>query len=170
MIGLICGVIAVLLVVLILFLTGVIGEKQTAGSGEMTVGTDIAIGDVTAFYYTYATSTNPPDYQRYLFSVEDGKRLFTHEKREGNHWPLTEADITVSGTLELTDEAWAAFFDCLKGGKVTKREEDISSGGSGPWLYLYWDGDKDAYQQFSFASWDAVKEFEALCEELKGTQ
>ena len=41
-------------------------------SGEKTVGRDIKIDDITEFYYTYSSSTNPPDYQRYRFYVEDG--------------------------------------------------------------------------------------------------
>ena len=137
-----------------------------AGKGEKLVGTDIAIGDVTEFYYTVDASTDPPHYQRYRFYVEDGKRFFFHQKREGDHWPLTENDATVTGTVELTDAEWEKFFDCLRGGTVVKREESLDSGGRGPWLYLYWNGDKSKYQEFSFASLAERSAFEELCEEL----
>ena len=72
----------------------------------MEVGKRIAKESVTDFYYTYASSTNPPDYQRYRFYTENGQYFFYHEKREGDHWPLTENDVTVSGTRELTDAEW----------------------------------------------------------------
>jgi len=137
-----------------------------AGRGEKLVGTDVKPGDVTEFYYTYSTSTDPPHYQRYRFYTEDGKRYFFHEKREGDHWPLTEDDATVTGTVELTDAEWDTFFDCLKGGTVKKREENLDSGGAGPWLYLYWNGDKSKYQEFTFESYGARRDFEELCQKL----
>ncbi len=166
-IGLICVVFAAALAVLLLFLTGVIGERKTGGGSEMIVGKGVAAEKITEFYYTYASSTNPPDYQRYRFYVEDGKRLFYHETRAGDHWPLTERDVTISGTRELSDAEWAAFYACIDGGTVKKRQESLDSGDSGPWLYLYWDGDRGENQQFAFASWGAQKEFEALCETLR---
>ena len=135
-------------------------------SGEKTVGRDIKIDDITEFYYTYSSSTNPPDYQRYRFYVDDGKYMFYHEARKGDHWPLTEDDITVSGKVELTEEQWKAFFELLNNGKVKKREEHLESGDPGPWLYLYWNGDKSKYQKFSFASLAERSAFEELCEEL----
>ena len=138
----------------------------TAGRGEKLVGTDVKLESVTEFYYTYSTSTDPPQYQRYRFYTEDGKRFFFHEKREGDHWPLTEDDATVAGTVELTEAEWEAFFDCLKGGTVKKREENLDSGRAGPWLYLYWNGDKSKYQEFTFASYGARCDFEELCEGL----
>ncbi len=138
-----------------------------AVGGGRVVGTAIPKDAVTDFYWTVASSTNPPDYQRYRFYVEDGAYFFYHETREGDHWPLTEADITVSGTRALSEDEWAAFFDCLAGGTVKNRTEDTSSGGSGPWLYLYWTGDRGKCQEFSFASWDKEAAFEALCVSLK---
>lgn len=131
-----------------------------------TVGTEVALEDVTDFYCTWDASTDPPSYQRYRFYVEDGSYRFFHEKREGDHWPLTEADATVTGTVELSGEDWAAFFDCLKGGTVEDRREDTSSGGSGPWLYLYWKGDKGRCQAYSFPSYGAQEEFTAFCQAL----
>ena len=80
-----------------------------APSDDINVGTDILYEDITDFYYTYDASTAPPHYQRYRFYVEDGQHYFYHETREGGGWPQTEADITRSGTVELTDSQWAAF-------------------------------------------------------------
>ena len=152
----------------LLLLTGCAAKPASpkAGRGEKLVGTDITIGDVTEFYYTVSTSTNPPHYQRYRFYVEDGKYMFFHEKREGDHWPLTEDDATVTGTVELTEAEWEEFFGCLRGGTVVKRTESLDSGSSGPWLYLYWDGDKSKYQEFSFASLAERAAFKELCEKL----
>ena len=134
---------------------------------ERVVGTDIAFEDITEFYYTYESSTALPEYQRYRFYVEDGKRLFYHETREGGGFPLTEEDITVSGTVALSEASWAAFCACVEGGTVRKREESLDDGDAGPWLYLYWNGDLSVYQEFSFASWGARADFEALCAALR---
>ena len=133
---------------------------------ELIVGKDIKQSDITEFYYTYSTSTNPPQFQRYRFYTEDGKYFFYHEKREGDHWPLTEADATVTGTVQLNEEEWAAFFDLIQGGTVIKRQVSTDSGGSGPWLYLYWKKDRGEYQEFSFETWDKAGEFEEMCEKL----
>ena len=134
---------------------------------EMIVGTDIAFADITDFFYTYDASTNPPEYQRYRFYVEDGATFFYHETREGDGWPLTEADITVSGTAALTEEALARFHGLLEGGIVRRREESLDSGDAGPWLFIYWNGDGDEYQAFSFASPEARSKFEAFCAALR---
>ena len=136
------------------------------GSGPKVVGTDVTMEDITEFYYTYATSTYPPDYQRYHFYVKDGSYLFYHEKREGRHWPLTEKDVTVSGTKNLSPEEWEIFFSCVNGGKVEKRKEHLESGGSGPWLYLYWKGDKSKIQEYSFANLGKKTSFEEFCVKL----
>lgn len=162
---------AALLVASMFLLMGCTGGSgvldSVFGSGKKIVGKDIAMQEITEFYYTYSTSTDPPHYQRYHFSVKDGKHVFYHEQREGDHWPLKEKDITVSGTKELSDEEWATFFDLIKGGTVEKRKEDYGSGGSGPWLFLYWKGDRGKYQEFSFASWDAKTSFETFCVALR---
>ena len=142
--------------------------KLFSQKSEWIVGTDIDYDAVGDFYYTYETSTFPPEYQRYRFYVEDGKRWFFHERREGERFPLEEADITATGTLELTDDQWARFCECVEGGTVKAREELLEDGASGPWLYLYWDGDEGRYQEFAFASYGALLDFEAFCEELAG--
>ena len=138
-------------------------DGPIARDGSLVVGTDIAADEIQEFYYTYASSTNPPEYQRYYFSTEDGTWLFSHETREGYHFPLTEADITISGQVELSEDEREAFWDCVRKGKVKQREEHDDTGDAGPWLYLYWNGDQDEYQEFSFASWKAKTSFEELC-------
>ena len=139
-------------------------------SGKKTVGKDILSDDITDFYYTYDTSTYPPEFQRYRFYVEDGRYYFYHEKREGDHWPLREEDITISGTKELTQEEWDTFFTYLSGGTVQKRNDDVVDGDAGPWLYLYWTNDHGKVQEFSFVSWGDEKEFEQYCIALKEAQ
>lgn len=156
-VGSICVVIALVIAGALLVL---------AGNRARVVGRDIAAADITEFFYTRSSSVNPPEYQRYRFRVEDGTYTFYHEKREGAHWPLTESDITVSGTVELSGKEWTEFMECLNGGTVKKRGESAEAGGSGPWLYLYWKGDRAKYQEFSFSSLEAKRSFEEFCAEL----
>ena len=172
MIGAVCGAIAGGLIVV--SSAGVLGNSRVkrvldivSGHGEFVVDTDIKLKDINDFYYTLSSSAYPPTYQRYRFYVQDGKHIFYHEKREGNQWPLTEACITVSGTLDLSEAEWAEFYSCLRGGKVQPREESTESGSSGPWMFLYWKGDKSKYQRFTFASFAAEKSFEQLCARLQ---
>ena len=54
--------------------------------------------------------------------------------------------------------------------EVEKRKEHLESGSSGPWLFLYWNGDRSKYQEFSFPSWGARKSFEEYCVRLKDAQ
>ena len=165
MFWLICGMLFATAIAAILFLSGVLG-----GSKEMVVGKKIKAEDITEFYFTKGSSAFPPDFQRYKFYVEDGKRYFYHETREGKTFPLTEEYITVHGTMELTDEDWDTFIDYLAQGTVKARDEDLGDGDDGPWLYLYWNGDKGKYQEFSFNSWGLEREFEQFCIELKEKQ
>lgn len=157
-------VIALLLVVVlvmgVLFMTGIIGSKHKS----FAVGKKIQNGDITAFYYTVASSTNPPEYQRYKCFVEDGQYKLFHEKREGDHFPLTEQDATVTGAVTLTDAQWNDFLSTLQGGKVVARSESTDAGSKGPFLYLYWKGDRDKYQAFTFESPEQMQTFVRLCE------
>ena len=167
--------IAIVLVVPLFLMMGCAGASWSfsdmlPGNGPKTVGADVKMEDITDFYFTYDSSTNPPQFQRYRFSVKDGTYQFYHEKREGNHWPLREKDITVSGTKELSLEEWKTFFDYLKDGKVEKRKEHLESGGRGPWLFLYWKGDKGKIQEFTFASYEKRISFEKYCVKLKEEQ
>ena len=135
---------------------------------EFVVGKDIAKEDILQFYYTYDSSTYPPEFQRYRFYTEGGKLLFYHEKREGDHWPVAESDATVTGTKELSETEWDEMFSLLCGGTVRAREEHLESGGRGPWLFLYWKNDRGKIQEFTFASYEKQREFEAFCVALKG--
>lgn len=143
-------------------------EYAPAAPEAWIVGADIAPEAITEFYYTYDASTDPPFYQRYRFYRDGGAVMLYHETREGGGWPQTEADITASGTVALTEEAVARLDALLAGGTVRRREESLGDGDPGPWLYLCWDGDEDDIQQFAFESWEKEKEFEAFCEELRG--
>lgn len=158
--GILCAIIALAIVGLVFMLTG---------NRERTVGTDIASEDITEFYYTEASSAYPPSYQRYRFYTEDDIHRFYHEKREGAVWPLTESHITVSGSIQLSDEDWTTFLGYLEGGTVKKREQNAESGGSGPALYLYWNGDRAIYQKFYFSSLRNQNLFEKFCAGLVGS-
>lgn len=155
---------AALIVFLVFFL------RLMNGTKPMIVGTTVGKDDITEFYFTYDSSAYPPEFQRYKLYAENGSHYFYHEKREGNVWPLTQEHITVSGTLELSEEEWETCFQYLKDGEVRAREESTESGGRGPWLYLYWKKDKGKYQKYSFASWDKQKAFEQYCIELKAKE
>jgi len=134
------------------------------------VGRDVTEDSFKEFYYTYSTTVNPPEFQRYRFYMEDGKPMFYHEKREGNKVFLTEEDIMVYGTMELSEEEFKSFWNYMCNGTVRNREENTSTGGKGPWLYMYWDGDKDKCQQFSFNEDGMELEFEEFCISLKEKQ
>jgi len=132
-----------------------------------TVGKTIKEDDFKEFYYTYATTVNPPEFQRYRIYMESGKRMFYHEKREGNKVFLTEEDITVSGETELSAQEWEVFWNCISGGSVKNRKESTDSGQSGPWLYLYWNGDRNKCQEFTFADLERANAFEEFCMRMK---
>ncbi len=137
-----------------------------ASSDSKTVGTGILFDDIIDFYYTYDASTAPPHYQRYRFYAEDGKHYFYHETREGGGWPQTEADITCSGTVELTVEQWSVFCDLLNGGTARKREESLDDGNAGPWLFIYWRGGEEEGREFAFEPAGTVLAFEEFCVSL----
>lgn len=111
---------------------------------ETVTNRDIPVDDITAFYYTVENINFNASYQRYRFSVEDGAYLFDHETRErpGDYGPTTEADITASGTVALTDREWADFLAYLKDGTVSAREKSADAGSAGPWTFLYWKNDR----------------------------
>ena len=134
---------------------------------ERVVGSDIADEDIHDFYYTRASSTFPPEYQRYRFYTEDGEYLFFHETREGEVFPLTEEYATRTGTVALTGDEWARFLDSIAGGTVKAREESLDSGDEGPWMYLYYEGDQGSIQEYSFPDYGARLDFEAMCEVLE---
>lgn len=132
------------------------------------VGRDIKPEEVTEFYYTYSNINFDARYQRYHFYAEDNRYMFFHETREkkNNYGPLTEKDTTAAGTRELTAEEWEELMSYLNGGTVIRRQEDASSGDSGPWLYLYWKKDKGEIQEYSFEKPGTVLAFEEFCRSL----
>lgn len=154
MLGFACALLAVLILAVVL-----------AGKRSFTVGKSISADEITEFYYTESSSTNPPKYQRYHFYAEDGAFVFAHEKREGKHWPLTENDVSLSGERRLTEAEQAEFLSLLEGGTVRKRSEQTATGGSAPSLYLYWKNDRSEYQAFSFAVGKEAA-FERFCAAL----
>ena len=131
------------------------------------MGIDVPIEDITDFYYTWDASTAAPVYQRYRFYAENGRHYFYHETREGGGWPQTEADITCSGTVELTDDQWAAFCGLLENGVAREREESLNDGDAGPWLFIYWNGGEAEGREFTFEPRGAVLAFETFCIGLK---
>ena len=156
-----------LLLVLTVILTLVFTQSPAAAApDDKTAGIDITFDDITDFYYTYDASTAPPHYQRYRFFSENGKHYFYHETREGGGWPQTEADISRSGTAELTDSQWTAFCNLLYGGTASRREEYSDSGDAGPWLYIYWRGGEPEGREFSFDQPGSVLAFERFCAAL----
>ncbi len=165
--------IAVISVMLFVALLAGCGAREEAADmplsdDKMIVGKDIRIEDITDFYYTEENINYDAYYQRYRFYVEDGKHMFFHETRErkDDYGPCTEDDTTLVGTIELTDDQWYQFTDLVSGGIVKTREDTSDSGGTGPWLYLYWTNDEGKYQQFSFDSYGTETKFEEFCLEL----
>ena len=134
-----------------------------AGPEDKIIGIDVEFKDITDFYYTYDASTAPPHYQRYRFYAEEGKHYFYHETREGGTWPQSEEDITLSGTVELTDFQWTAFCYLLQGGTASGREENLNDGDAGPWLYIYWKDGEAQGHAFSFDPPETVLAFEEFC-------
>ena len=136
--------------------------------GERTVGKNVALEDVTDFYYTYENINFNAVYLRYRLYIEDVEYRFFHERREvkDDYGPAGEKDTVSKGTVTLTEEEWNGFLACLRDGTVKKRSESAESGDSGPWTYLYWKGDRGVWQEFSFASREAESSFTELSEKL----
>ena len=142
--------------------------RPVPGEGPFTVGEEIAEADIYDFYFTRENINFNAFFQRYRFTLtEDGRRVFFHERREkkGGYGPATEEDVKKSGVSDLTDEEWKKFTDLIGGGTVTMREV-TDEGSSGPWMFLYWNGDGSLWQEFRFRSYDVQAEFEAFCEKL----
>lgn len=138
------------------------------GTKETITNRNIPSDDVMEFYYTVENINYNAFYQRYRFYREDGKYLFHHETRErpGQYGPTTEADITNSGTIELTAEEWKDILTHLKDGTVSARKDSGKSGDSGPWTFIYWKNDKGKDQVFEFPTDDARVRFEEYCASL----
>ena len=92
--------------------------------------------------------------------------FFEERERKDDYGPTTKEDTIAETEFELSDDEWSEFLGLIKGGEIRAREDDPEAGGSGPWTYLYWAGDKDIYQVYSFESQGSRKEFESFCETL----
>ncbi len=141
---------------------------NSAQAAEQTDGSGFSAEDITDFYYTYNWIGYNAEYLRYRFYADDGKYFFFHESRgtRDDYGWNTEDDVISSGTVELTEEQWAAFFTCLKGGTVKSRSEEVLDGDSGPWMYLYLKGDDPAGLEYAFPSQAARSDFAEFCEGL----
>ncbi len=138
----------------------------SSSSVPKIVGKDFSFQHLREFYYTLSGSTFPPYYQRYHFYIKDGLWWMDHEKREGEHWPLLAEDATIKGSIQLNPAQQEVFWQLLQNGQVIRRQEHLESGNSGPWLFLYWEGDENDIQEFTFRNSQALTEFEAFCEKL----
>ena len=132
------------------------------------VGEGIKSEDINEFYYTEENINYDAYFLRYKFYSEDGKHFFFYEERhrEDDYGPCTEEDTTGKCEYELTDDEWNEFFDIISEGKVEKRVDNAESGSTGPWLYLYWTGDKSKYQVYSFLNYGRQVKFVEYCESL----
>lgn len=139
-----------------------------ADKDTFTVGEDITGDDINEFYYTIENINLDAYYLRYKFYAEDGKHKFFFEERErpGEYGPATEEDTIAKCDYELSDKEWSQFCEIITGGTVQGREDNPEDGGKGPWTYLYWTGDRDRYQEFSFVSQQSRSHFEEMCEAL----
>ena len=143
-------------------------KKENADLSARITNRNIPVADVRDFYYTYENINYNAFYQRYRFYAEDGKYMFFHETRErpNDYGWTTEEDRTAVGTIEIGEAGWAEAMELLKDGTVSRRKDSAEAGDSGPWLYIYWKGDKDKDQVFAFASYKDLKTFEEYCRKL----
>ena len=142
-------------------------EYLDAGIG----GISAKKSDVTEFIYTYDWSGFNALYQRYRFYTEDGAYRFYHETRKAENeyaWAW-EAELTASGTVELSVYEWEEFLSFLVGGTAAEPEEKAETGDSGPWMYLNCKaGDTTVRLEYRFASPERQSDFEAYCRSLAG--
>ncbi len=135
---------------------------------DRLVGKHIKREAVLELFYTVENIHYGAFYQRYHFYREGEGFVFEHETRErpDNYGPTTKEDVTGAGSLHLTDPEAARFYELLCGGRVKKRETAKETGDRGPWIYLYWKGDKKTYQSFDFPSPEKLGAFVAFCQSL----
>ena len=143
-------------------------DEPGSGKNIMVVGEDIKEDDIREFYFTIENINLDAYYLRYKYYAENGKHMFFFEERErpGEYGPTTEEDTIAKTEIELADNEWSKFCEIIAGGTVRERNDDPEDGGRGPWTYLYWSGDEDKYQEYSFESQSSRKSFEQLSESL----
>ena len=141
---------------------------NSAQAVEQTDGSGFSAEDITDFYYTYNWIGYNAEYLRYRFYADNGKHFFFHESRgtKDDYGWNTEDDVISSGTVELTEEQWAAFFTCLEGGTVKSRSEETLDGDSGPWMYLYLKGGDPEGLEYVFRSIAMQNAFVEFCKTL----
>lgn len=132
---------------------------------EKIVGKKIKKEDVKAFFYTLSSSAYPAKCETYVFYTQKDEYKFECNKKEGKHFPLLDGDVVFSTEKTVSDVVWNTLFECLQGGKVTKRKAHLETGVLLS-LYLYWEGDRDKWQEFSFETLGKKLEFERLCQML----
>ncbi len=144
-----------------------LGCKGSRDAGK-TFGKNVLPDDLAEFVYTYENINYNAFFLRYRFYAEDGKLIFSYEKRErpGDYGPATEEDVTASGSFELSDGEKEEFFGAIDGGRVTKRKVSAESGDPGPWTFIYTKDDPSVSREYSFPSAAALKSFEDLCSSL----
>ena len=160
-----CGIVCMLSGIALIIVACVL--KKNAGAKTYIVGKDVPCGKIREFYYTVSSTGYPPHFLRYRFGDEQGKKTFFFERREGDHLPLTEEDRVETFTKELTDVEWTTFLNIIGRGTVRKRKESTASGGSGPYLFLYWEGDRGCIQEYGFPSYEEKEAFVAFSESLR---
>ena len=143
-------------------------KSDRNNKGSIIVGEDIKEDDIGEFYYTIENINLDAYYIRYRFYTDDGKHMFFFEERlrPDDYGPTTEKDTIAKTEFEISNKVWLSFYDTITGGTVCERDDDPEDGDNGPWTYLYWSGDGDKYQKYSFGSQSSRKEFEQLCEKL----
>ena len=143
-------------------------DVKESPQNTMTVNKDITEEQIKEFYYTIENINYDAYYLRYKFYTEEGKHMFFFEERErpDDYGPTSEEDTIAKTQFELSDNEWSDFYETISGGEVRARNEDPVDGDSGPWTYLYWSGDEDKYQEYSFKSSQNRADFEKLCESL----
>ena len=159
---------SIALISLLVLLCGCTRSDQPDTKMNTITDMHIPVEDITDFYYTYENINYNAFYQRYRFYREDGAYMFHHETREKpeDYGWTTEEDITASGTFALSEQEWKDVMALLENGKVTKREDSLSDGSSGPWMYIYWKHDKSIYQKYAFSSGADRLAFENYCSAL----
>lgn len=148
-----------------MLLAGCAGQEPP----EVELSDETGMDEIVDFYHTYEWDGFNAEYQRYRFYVEDGRHMFFHETRKvhNTYGPATEKDVTAKGTRELTEEEWRNFLAFLDCGKLSKPEESVLDGDSGPWLYAYRQEKNGVVRYaFDFTPRDGLLAFEDFCEGL----
>ena len=88
-------------------------------------------------------------------------------KRGNTYGPATEKHTTAKGSRELKEEEWRNFLAFLDRGKLSKPEESVLDGDSGPWLYSYRQEKNGVVRYaFDFTPRDGLLAFKDFCEGL----